>query len=254
MISQGTFELPSNCSCNTVGEAWDFGPRLVRADSLVPVRDASVDSIFQGRAIHILVKENRAKVQPTDQVEVKLVNFSKAEAECAKAPQKARRNSKDSPISTPAVTVTQEPHTIFKLRNKPLPVTSSVRNWAQGKGGQIARSLGWALQLPKDMHYFSSGSDKALAARLQCYSIAAVQLAYMMKDQLKDAAEETDKEKALNKAAEATAKDKDKAVKDAKERARVAEGAWALAKKKLMETEVKMGGMKLKLAETESMN
>lgn len=43
-------------------------------------------------------------------------------------------------------------------------------------------------------------------------------------------------------------------MKDAKEKARVVEGARALAEKKLMEAEVKMGGTELKLAEAERMN
>lgn len=46
--------------------------------------------------------------------------------------------------------------------------------------------------------------------------------------------EENDKERALKEVAEAMAKEKDKAMEDAEERARVAKRAWALAKKKLM--------------------
>lgn len=37
---------------------------------MVAVRDASADSIFQGRAVHIPIKENCVEVQPTDQAEV----------------------------------------------------------------------------------------------------------------------------------------------------------------------------------------
>ena len=36
----------------TVGEAWDLGPWQTRAESLVPMRDVSANTIFQGRAIH----------------------------------------------------------------------------------------------------------------------------------------------------------------------------------------------------------
>ena len=41
--------LPPNL---TVGEARDLDPRLVKAESLVPMRDASTDSVFQGCAVH----------------------------------------------------------------------------------------------------------------------------------------------------------------------------------------------------------
>lgn len=47
----------------------------------------------------------------------------------------------------------------------------------------------------------------------------------MMEDRLKDAAEEVDKEKALKEVAEATVKDKDKAVENVEEQTRVAERA-----------------------------
>ena len=69
--------LPLNL---TVGEAWDLGPQLVRAYSLVHVRDEYANLVFQGRAIHTLVEEPRVEVQPTDQVEVKLVDSSGVEA------------------------------------------------------------------------------------------------------------------------------------------------------------------------------
>ena len=69
--------LPPNL---TVGEAWGLGPQLVRAYSLVPVRDEYANLVFQGRAIHTLVEEPRVEVQPADQEEVKLVDFSGVEA------------------------------------------------------------------------------------------------------------------------------------------------------------------------------
>ena len=69
--------LPPNL---TVGEAWDLGPQLVRAYSLVHVRDEYANLVFQGRAIHTLVEEPRVEVQPADQVKVKLVDFSRVEA------------------------------------------------------------------------------------------------------------------------------------------------------------------------------
>lgn len=55
-------------------------------------------------------------------------------------------------------------------------MTSSLRNWASGEGGRIAQNLGKGLQLPKDVHYFSDGSDEALAVRLQWHSIAVTSL------------------------------------------------------------------------------
>ena len=64
-----------------MGEAQDLGPLLVWAESLIPVRDTSTDSVFQGRAIHKPIEEPQAQVQPTDQVATKSVNSSKVEAE-----------------------------------------------------------------------------------------------------------------------------------------------------------------------------
>ena len=46
--------LPPNL---TVGEARDLGPRLVWAELLVPMRDASTDSVFQGRTVHRPIEE-----------------------------------------------------------------------------------------------------------------------------------------------------------------------------------------------------
>ena len=46
--------LPPNL---TVGEAQDLGPRLVWAESLVHVRDTSIDSVFQGRTVHRPIEE-----------------------------------------------------------------------------------------------------------------------------------------------------------------------------------------------------
>ena len=46
--------LPPNL---TVGEARDLGPRLVWVESLVPMRDASIDSVFQGCAVHKPIEE-----------------------------------------------------------------------------------------------------------------------------------------------------------------------------------------------------
>lgn len=45
-----------------IGETRDLGPQLIRVGSLVPVKDASADSVFQGRTIHIPVEEPRVEV------------------------------------------------------------------------------------------------------------------------------------------------------------------------------------------------
>lgn len=74
-----------------VGEAQDLGPLLVREDSLVPMRDASIDLVFQGRAVHISIEEPRAEVQPADQAKAESVHFSEAEAEQGKGEMVVKR-------------------------------------------------------------------------------------------------------------------------------------------------------------------
>lgn len=81
-----------------------------------------------------------------------------------------------------------------------------------------------------------------------------MKLAYMMEVKLRDAAEETDKERALKEVAKATVKDKDKVVENAKEWIRVAERAQAFIEQRVEELEVKLGGTELKLSEAESLN
>ena len=79
-------------------------------------------------------------------------------------------------------------------------------------------------------------------------------MAYMMEDRLKSATEEADKEKALKEVAEATAREKSVAIQNAEERARIAEGTRILAEHKAVEMETKLGEIKLRLAEAESIN
>ena len=50
------------------------------------------------------------------------------------------------------------------LGDEPLPVTSSIRNWFAWEGGRIAQSLGQALQLPNDVHYFAGSSGQTSMA------------------------------------------------------------------------------------------
>nr|POF11146.1 regulatory-associated protein of tor 1 [Quercus suber] len=81
--------LPSNLA---VGEAQDLRPRLGKADALVPVRDTSANSVFQGHSVHILVDKPHVEVQPSDQEEAKLVNSSSVEIEQAEGEMVVRRN------------------------------------------------------------------------------------------------------------------------------------------------------------------
>lgn len=76
----------------TIGEARDLGPRLIRIGSLVPVRDKSADTVFQGRAIHTLVEEHRTKVSATDQAEVESVDSFSAKAENVEDEMVVQRN------------------------------------------------------------------------------------------------------------------------------------------------------------------
>ena len=82
----------------------------------------------------------------------------------------------------------------------------------------------------------------------------AAQLAYIIDEWLKEVAEEAYREKALKEVAVAIVKDKGKAIKATKKKAQASEKAQILVEKRLIEMDVKLGGMKLKLAETESLN
>lgn len=109
--------------------------------------------------------------------------------------------------------------------------------------------------MPNDVRYFDHGSDEAIEVKLQWHTIAvmlssyyylliyipshspffiilccklllpclAAQLAYMMEDQLRGAAKEVDKEKALKEVA--TAKEKGTTTENVEERTRAAERA-----------------------------
>lgn len=65
---------------------------------------------------------------------------------------------------------------IFKLRIEPLPVTASVRSWAQGEGGRVTQSLGQGLQLLEVVHFFSGDTDESPATRLQWHTIKVIYL------------------------------------------------------------------------------
>ena len=48
----------------------------------------------------------------------------------------------ESNVASSSALLAIEWQSIFTLGDKPLLMTSSVRNWATGEGGRIARSLG----------------------------------------------------------------------------------------------------------------
>ena len=58
-----------------------------------------------------------------------------------------------------------------KLGDKPLPMSTSVRMWAQGERGQVAQSLVQGLLLPEDVQFFSDGTEESLVRRLQWHNI-----------------------------------------------------------------------------------
>ena len=70
-----------------------------------------------------------------------------------------------------------------------------------------------------------------------------------MDDQLKEAAEDVDREKALKDVIMTIAKEKGKAAKAAEKKAHASEKARALVEKRLTEMEVKLGGTELNLAQ-----
>ena len=82
----------------------------------------------------------------------------------------------------------------------------------------------------------------------------AAQLVHVIEDQLKEAVEDADQERALKDVAIATAKDKGKAAKAIEKRAQVSKKARILGEQRLTEIDVKLGGTKLKLTKAESLN
>ena len=63
-----------------LGEAQDFGPRIVKAKSLVPMRDNSADLAFQNRTVHRPIGEPEAPIQPSGQVAAEFVNSYETKA------------------------------------------------------------------------------------------------------------------------------------------------------------------------------
>ena len=64
-----------------MGEAQDLDPRLVRMESLVPVRVTSANFVFQGHVVHWPVKEPSAVIQPAEQAEAESINYLEVEDE-----------------------------------------------------------------------------------------------------------------------------------------------------------------------------
>lgn len=62
----------------TVGEARDFGPRIARVESLIPVRDASTDIVSKSCAVHKLIEEPQVQVQLVEQVATESIHSSEA--------------------------------------------------------------------------------------------------------------------------------------------------------------------------------
>ena len=73
--------LPPNL---TVGKARDFGPWIVRAESLVPMRDNSVNSVFHNRIVYRLVEQPQAQVHLVEQEAVELVSFFEVDTDQGK--------------------------------------------------------------------------------------------------------------------------------------------------------------------------
>ena len=71
---------------------------------------------------------------------------------------------------------------------------------------------------------------------------------------MKELAEDAEREKALKDVVDATTKEKGKVVEAAEKKVYSSEKAWLLVEKKLAESEAKLGGTELKLAEAKSLN
>ena len=79
-------------------------------------------------------------------------------------------------------------------------------------------------------------------------------MTHILDERLKELAKDAEWEKALKNVATTMTKEKGKAAEAAKKKAQSFEKGWLVAKKKLAEMEAKQGGVKLKLAEAESLN
>ena len=97
------------------------------------------------------------------------------------------------------------------------------------------------------LHFFSFSCSSLLFYQ-------TTQSVHVIEDRLKEAVEDAKQEKALKDVAIANAKDKGKAAEVAKKKTRASEKAQILAEKRLINMDMKLGGMELKLVEVESLN
>ena len=55
----------------------------------------------------------------------------------------------------------------FSVDGVPLPATDKVRPWRKGCGGKVAKSVGEALLLPKDMKHWAKWDDDSLILNMK---------------------------------------------------------------------------------------
>ena len=82
--------------------------------------------------------------------------------------QPPTKGSKDVASSSQSMDIWQP---TFKFGDGPLPTSASIKVWAHGQGGRVAKSLVHGLLLPEDVHFFSDGTKDSLARRLQWHTV-----------------------------------------------------------------------------------
>ena len=55
----------------------------------------------------------------------------------------------------------------FSVDGVPLPATDKVRPWRKGCGGKVAKSVGEALLLPKDLKHWAKWDDDSLILNMK---------------------------------------------------------------------------------------
>lgn len=122
----------------TVGEARDFGPWLVREESLIPVRDTLANSISQSHVVHKPVEELKAQVQPTNQVAAESVNSSEVEANQGKDEIVVKRTMTIDCFLLDARSATQQQQTQSKNQT-PLAAHSLKRQRTSDQPPRVSR-------------------------------------------------------------------------------------------------------------------
>ena len=144
--------LPSRL---TVGEARDLGPCLIRVGLLVPIRDGTTDIVFQGRALHTPVEEQRPEVLAAEQVKVELVDSSGAEVEVVEDEMVVRWNMTADwflPNGRPAVQQ-QQPQNREQPLLPPLCATAKGLTIPSRLREGLKRLLQGLLQLPPQLSW-----------------------------------------------------------------------------------------------------